>query len=204
MLRGPQAPLMFSVHSGGAVSSVPKQPRMRWGVGRRLLCLLQFSVLLTAASFTATAQTTHVRLGALEMVLDGRAPRAGCAVLGVRPASSGRRAGDLARHVRSFFVMQTPIGDLDACEALARAQLESLYDEPRVRTIDVESVQAVEARAHTRCRNLTPAGAAICIPYRGFAYLLVDRIAGCQSGGLMLRSTADWLDRIVGSIRFPP
>jgi hypothetical protein len=182
--------------------SVPIHPRIRPHVGGGLLPLIQVSALLTLLTHAATAQTTRLRVGELEMALDGQSWR-----FEQEEPTSLRLVpiGKMSEHARPVLVTRTPIDGLGNCEALARAQLAQFrYGEPKVRMIDVGSVQAVQASAHSRCRNLTPVGTAICIPYRGWAYLIVDRIVGCKNAGLALRSTGDWFDDVVGSVRLSP
>ncbi len=113
--------------------------------------------------------------------------------------------GALAKTRRPIVVTQSASHDLRGCEVLARTQLpESLYGVIEARAIEVGGLQAVSVQAHTRCRNATPTGVAICIPHRGIGYVLTDRISGCRSAGGSAFSGGNSLEELTTGVQFGP
>jgi hypothetical protein len=80
----------------------------------------------------------------------------------------------------------------------------SLYVEPTRRDVVVGGVNAVAFSARTRCRNATPLGMVVCVPYRSVGYVLADRIVGCRDSDGNAFSGSDWFEDLIGGIRFTP
>ena len=92
---------------------------------------------------------------------------------------------------------------IDGCGALARLELgEDLYQKPTTSPTEISGLPAIRFTAHTRYRNATPEGVAICTYRAGSAYLLTMTIAGCRSGGRL--GGPDPIQELTQGIRFVP
>ena len=173
-------------------------PSLRYAL-RRTLVFVTFAALLGS---TAVAPPVQERLGELELSLDAkswRIERPAQHILNIVPI------GKMAKTGRPVVVTKTESNNLRDCEALARAQLPgSLYEEPKGLEVEVGGLRAFAVHAHTRCRNATPTGMAICIPHGGIGYVLTNRIAGCRAGGGNPFSGDDWFEDLIRGIRFVP
>ena len=113
--------------------------------------------------------------------------------------------GTMAETARPVVITHSASNNLRDCEVQARAQLpESLYDKPKGREVEVGGLKAVAVHAHTRCRNATPTGIAICIPHRSIGYVVTNRIVGCRTVSGNPFSGSDWFDDLINGIRFAP
>jgi hypothetical protein len=65
-------------------------------------------------------------------------------------------------------------------------------------------LRGVAVHAHTRCRNATPIGIAVCVPHRGIGYVLVNRSDDCRTVGGNPFSGMDWFENLIKGIRFTP
>lgn len=147
------------------------------------------------------AQTARERLGEMELSIDATSWRI------ERPAQHGLKLvpiGEMAKAAGTVVVTQASSRNLADCEAHARAQLSGFhYDSPTSAQIEVGGLPAVAMYAPTRCRNATPKGIAVCIPYRGMGYVLVNRIEGCRTGdGGNPFAGRDWFRGLLEGIRF--
>lgn len=166
---------------------------------RHALGFVAFAVLL---GLPAAAQPISEQVGALALALDGkswRIERSADGIVNIVPI------GAMAKTARTVIVTRAASKDLGDCEDLARAQLPaSLYGEPTSREVNVGGLKAVAFNARTRCRNATPTGMVVCIPYRGVGYLLTNRISGCRSSDGNPFSGSGWFEDLMSGIRFMP
>jgi hypothetical protein len=166
---------------------------------RRTLECVFFALLFGS---TAVAQPVREHFGELELSIDTRnwrIERFAQHIMTVVPI------GTMAKTGRPVVVTQAASKDLADCEILARAQLPvSLYNEPLLGEVEVGGLKAVWVHAQTRCRNATPTGIAVCIPHRGFGYVLTNRIIGCRMAGGNPFSGNDWFEDLTKGIRFAP
>ncbi len=165
----------------------------------RMLAIVAFAALFGSA---AVAQLMRENLGELKLSIDAkswRIERPAQHILNVVPI------GTMAKTGRPVVVTQVASNNLRDCEVLARAQLpETLYYQLEEREVKVGGLKAVAVHAHTRCRNATPTGIAICIPHRGIGYVLTNRIVGCRTVSGSPFSGSDWFDDLISGIRFAP
>lgn len=114
-----------------------------------------------------------------------------------------RAVGALAGEVSSVAVTYVPSQGVEGCDVLARRELQrDLYEEPKASVLEIAGLPAMRFTAHTRCRNATPMGVAICVPHAGAAYLLTSTIIDCRSGAGNPFGGPDPVHELTQGIRF--
>lgn len=103
-------------------------------------------------------------------------------------------------------VLRVSDGDGDnACSDLALRAFEvGHYDTNGLAPtpVVVGGIPGQRFEAHTRCRNATPRGVAICVKHGAYAYLLQSLNSGCRGNNLF--SGIDPLNEIAAQITFTP
>jgi len=168
---------------------------------RRASALAMAACLLWSCA-VAAAEPKTLRFGQMELAYDGERWRpefAGDATI------SMQAAGAIARKLDTIAIARAPTEGLEGCKELGQRQfIGSLYDEPKTSPIEVAGVAGIRLSAHTRCRNATPKGVVVCLPYRGTGYVLKATQTGCRSPGYNLFSGIDPLQELLDGIRFVP
>jgi hypothetical protein len=168
----------------------------------KLTLALAVAVGLIWSSATGAADRKTLRLGHLELSYDAerwRAEPVGDTLATMLPT------GTVARKLDAITISRAPADGIEGCRALGTHQFQgSLYEEPTAGPIEVAGVAGIRLNAHTRCRNATPTGVVVCVPYRGMGYLLKATQFGCRSPGYNLFSGVDPLRELLDGIRFVP
>jgi hypothetical protein len=186
------------------MSSTRSSSKFLHGLARRLpsagLWRTTFAAFAIVCGAEAMAEPRLERLGDMVLTFDDQRweiVRSAPNILSVRPI------GSLAKTGRPMTLTQGTSRNLQECEGEARSKLpSSLFTEHLVGEIIVADLQAITLRAHTRCRNATPHGVSICIPYRGVSYVLTHQIASCREVGGSPFSDANWFEDLIAGIRF--
>jgi hypothetical protein len=192
---------------GITTMSISPAPASLKTLHRLALCLpsvrlarTTFVVFAIVCGAEAMAEPKLERFGDMVLTFDGQrweVVRSAPNILNVRPI------GALAKIGRPIILTQGTSRNLRECESEARSNLpSSLFADHLVGETSVAGLQAITLRAHTRCRNATPPGVSICIPYRDASYVLTHRIASCRDFGGSPYSGADWFDELIAGIRF--
>ena len=185
----------------GGVSSRGLSRRMeRARMKPSLLAWAVVGVLCCGLAFAAEPRT--FRLGKMEIAYD---PGRWSSERGRESSVTMLPIGALAQSLTPVVITRASESrGLDDCSVLARQVLrQDLYVEPTTSPMGVAERPAIRFTAHTRCRNSTPSGVAICTYHAGSGYVLSMTIASCRTGGGGLGGP-DTLDEFTQGIRFVP
>jgi hypothetical protein len=168
----------------------------------KLTLALAVAVGLIWSSAAGATDRKTLRLGQLELSYDverWQAELTGDTSATILPT------GTIARKLDAITISRAPTDGIEGCRALGTGQFQgSLYEEPTAGQIEVAGVAGIRLSAHTRCRNATPTGVVVCVPYRGMGYVLKATQFSCRSPGYNLFSGIDPLQELLDGIRFLP
>lgn len=155
-----------------------------------------------ASGPAGAAELVHIELGALSALVDRK--DWGFEVTGddrirLTPMEPGN---DDLEPVELVRVKAAAPG---ACPDLIGAELtEELYRKAETKPATLSGLPATRAEAHTRCRNATPKGVAVCAVAGIDAYLVVSRIETCRRGPGSAFAGESPLDKLLRVLQLAP
>ncbi len=162
----------------------------------RLIVPLLTAVFLLATPHTASAEPVTHEFGDLTLKLDSKKWRViadGLDRWMVEPIDQKDVPPKVVRRIKTFSIA--------SCSELAKAELASrIYRGLKEKTVIVAGKSATKIVAQSGCRSLAPRGQSLCIPYRGYAYIVTQSFDRCGFPGFAF-DDIELFDEFVSKIK---